>query len=93
MIVLFSLVMSNFNIMIANNLIRREQNMHLFVEVFKKRISYTIGCKRNNCEIMCFLNPLLDLLNDDCHLDEKKGVFLAHYLQNKKLFDILLKSV
>ena len=42
---------------------------------------------------MCFLDPLLDLLNDDCHLDEKKGVFFAHYLQNKKLLEILLKSV
>ena len=86
MIVFFSLVMSNFYVMIANNLIRSDQNMRF------KNYQDTISCKRNNCEIACFFNPLLDLLDDDYHLDEKKFC-VAHCLQNKKFFDILLKGV
>ena len=74
--VFFSLVMSNFNVMIANNLIRSEQNMRLFLDFFKKYHD-TIDCKRNYCKITCFLNPLLNMLNDDSHLDEKEGFFCS----------------
>ena len=74
--VFFSLVMSNFNVMIANNLIRSEQNMRLFVDIFKKYHD-TIGCKRSYYEITCFLNLLLNLLNDNSHLDEKEGFFCS----------------
>ena len=55
MMVLFSLVMLNFNIMIANNLIRREQNMHLFVEVFKKKYHTPLVVKETIVRSCVFL--------------------------------------